>query len=151
IIEGDYICMHDAQKRITGHFGIQRDVTDIRRTQEILRKSKTELEEYFENDISADYLVSVSGEIFSCNPTFLSLFGFDKKFQTEKFNITQLYKNPNDRKELLRKVKENGKVENFEVDFVTRDGKEVNVILNAIGIFDDSGKLIKLRGYVVDV
>ncbi|OFY52021.1 MAG: hypothetical protein A2W85_11340 [Bacteroidetes bacterium GWF2_41_31] len=151
IIEGDYICMYDAQGRITGHFGIQRDVTEIRLNEKILRKSKTELEEYFENDISADYVVSAEGEIFSCNRTFLEFFGFEKKSHTEKFNITRLYKNPNDRKELLRIVKENGKVENFEVDFVTRDGKEVNVILNAIGIFDDSGKLVKIRGYVVDV
>jgi len=27
-IEGDYICFYDAQGRITGHFGIQRDVTE---------------------------------------------------------------------------------------------------------------------------
>ncbi|HEV2749832.1 MAG TPA: PAS domain-containing protein [Gemmatimonadales bacterium] len=27
-VEGDYICFYDAAGRITGHFGIQRDVTD---------------------------------------------------------------------------------------------------------------------------
>ena len=46
IIEGDYICLYDSQNRITGHFGIQRDVTDARRNEEILQKSKSELEEY---------------------------------------------------------------------------------------------------------
>ena len=127
------------------------DITERKQAEKELQKSKSSLEEYFENDISADYVVSVEGEIFSCNKTFLEFFGLEKKLQTEKFNITQLYKNPNDRKELLRKVKETGKAENFEVDFITLDGKEMNVILNAIGIFDDSGKLIKLRGYVVDV
>jgi PAS domain S-box-containing protein len=30
-IEGDYICLYDAEGRITGHFGIQRDVTERRR------------------------------------------------------------------------------------------------------------------------
>jgi formate hydrogenlyase transcriptional activator len=30
-IEGDYICFYDAEGRITGHFGIQRDVTERRR------------------------------------------------------------------------------------------------------------------------
>ena len=31
LIEGDYICFYDAEGRITGHFGIQRDVTERRR------------------------------------------------------------------------------------------------------------------------
>ena len=31
LIEGDYICFHDVEGRITGHFGIQRDVTEKRR------------------------------------------------------------------------------------------------------------------------
>ena len=30
VIEGDYICFYDADGRITGHFGIQRDVTERR-------------------------------------------------------------------------------------------------------------------------
>ncbi len=30
-IEGDYICLYDSDGRITGHFGIQRDVTERRR------------------------------------------------------------------------------------------------------------------------
>jgi PAS domain S-box-containing protein len=33
-IEGDYICLYDAAGRITGHFGIQRDVTERRRAVE---------------------------------------------------------------------------------------------------------------------
>ncbi|PIQ29674.1 MAG: hypothetical protein COW63_11880, partial [Bacteroidetes bacterium CG18_big_fil_WC_8_21_14_2_50_41_14] len=151
IINGDYICLYDSKGRITGHFGIQRDVTEIRRKEEIYLKSNVELEEYFENDISADYVVSEEGEIFSCNKTFLKLFGFENKSHTERFNISQLYKNPNDRKELLQKVKEFGRAENFELVLVTLEGKEVNVIMNAIGFFDNTGKLIKTRGYVVDI
>ncbi|MDO9633898.1 MAG: PAS domain S-box protein, partial [Paludibacter sp.] len=151
IIEGDYICLYDSQKRITGHFGIQREVTEARRAVEMLRKSRSELQEYFENDISADYLVSVEGEIFSCNKTFLDLFGFEEKSHTEKFDITQLYKNPNDRKELIRRVKEQGKVENYEVDFITKDGKTLSTIINSIGKFSESGKLVSLRGYIVDI
>jgi formate hydrogenlyase transcriptional activator len=36
-IEGDYICFYDAQGRITGHFGIQRDVTERTRYTKRLR------------------------------------------------------------------------------------------------------------------
>jgi PAS domain S-box-containing protein len=37
-IEGDYICFYDAAGRITGHFGIQRDVTERQRAEEALRQ-----------------------------------------------------------------------------------------------------------------
>lgn len=36
-IEGDYICLYDDQGRITGHFGLQRDVTDRKQAEEAIR------------------------------------------------------------------------------------------------------------------
>jgi formate hydrogenlyase transcriptional activator len=37
-VEGDYICLYDNQGRITGHFGIQRDVTSRKNSDEALRR-----------------------------------------------------------------------------------------------------------------
>jgi two-component system, NarL family, sensor histidine kinase UhpB len=42
-VEGDYMCFYDASGRITGHFGIQRDVTDRTRAAEELEQSREEL------------------------------------------------------------------------------------------------------------
>ena len=42
-VEGDYMCFYDADGRITGHFGIQRDVTDRILAAEQLEESRTEL------------------------------------------------------------------------------------------------------------
>lgn len=150
-IEGVYICLYDSLGRITGHFGNQHDITGKKLADEELKKSKSNLEEYFENDISADYVVSVSGEIFSCNKTFLNLFGFEKKSDTEKFDITALYKNPKDREQIIALVKKQRKVENLEVDFISKEGKTIYSLINAIGIFDKQDKLEKIRGYIVDI
>ncbi len=35
-VEGDYTCLFDAQGRVTGHFGIQRDITRRKRNEELL-------------------------------------------------------------------------------------------------------------------
>jgi PAS domain S-box-containing protein len=43
-IEGDYICFHDAEGRITGHFGIQRDVSDRKLAEVTLRKANHRLQ-----------------------------------------------------------------------------------------------------------
>ena len=42
-VEGDYMCFYDAGGRITGHFGIQRDVTERTRAAEELEQSRAEL------------------------------------------------------------------------------------------------------------
>ena len=42
-VEGDYMCFYDAAGRITGHFGIQRDVTDRTLAEHELEQSRTEL------------------------------------------------------------------------------------------------------------
>jgi formate hydrogenlyase transcriptional activator len=43
-IEGDYICLYDAERRIIGHFGIQRDVTEEARLQAEVARHAAELE-----------------------------------------------------------------------------------------------------------
>ncbi|MEI7643087.1 MAG: PAS domain S-box protein [Chloroflexales bacterium] len=43
-IEGDYICLYDSDGRITGHFGIQRDVTQRKHAADVLHESYRQLE-----------------------------------------------------------------------------------------------------------
>ena len=43
-IDGDYICLYDAERRIIGHFGIQRDVTEEVRLQASVARHAAELE-----------------------------------------------------------------------------------------------------------
>jgi PAS domain S-box-containing protein len=43
-IEGDYICLYDDQRRIIGHFGIQRDVTEQVRLQADVARHAADLE-----------------------------------------------------------------------------------------------------------
>jgi two-component system, NarL family, sensor histidine kinase UhpB len=42
-VEGDYMCFYDAEGRITGHFGVQRDITDRTLAAEELEQSRAEL------------------------------------------------------------------------------------------------------------
>ncbi len=39
-IEGDYICLYDDRERITGHFGVQREVTARKRAEQALKESE---------------------------------------------------------------------------------------------------------------
>jgi PAS domain S-box-containing protein len=43
-IEGDYLCFYDAEGRITGHFGIQRDVSERKRAERTLEQYNQRLQ-----------------------------------------------------------------------------------------------------------
>ncbi len=150
-VKGDYICLYDSKGSIKGLFGTQQDITNRKNALNELQLSKMELEEYFENDISANYILTIDGFVLSCNNTFLKLFGLTKKPVPGTLNIIDFYKDPETRNKLVVRIIEERKIENYAVDFVSANGQEINAILNIIGIFDKNDKLIKIRGYIVDI
>ena len=67
-IEGDYICLYDEQGRITGHFGVQVDVTEHKRAEQKLLTTNHELEQAMAQAESANraksqFLANMSHEI----------------------------------------------------------------------------------------
>ena len=76
-VEGSYACTYDAQGRITGHYGTQRDVTEERRTASALAKSQERLElALFNGDIGVWDFDPMSGLIQYDRAWFLRL-GYD--------------------------------------------------------------------------
>lgn len=61
IINGDYICLYDKQGRITGHFGVQKDVTAERRMQDAIIEAKDEAQKA--NSSKSLFLANMSHEI----------------------------------------------------------------------------------------
>lgn len=50
IIEGDYICLYDSSGRITGSFGIQRDITSKKISDTLFKESEEKYKYLFENN-----------------------------------------------------------------------------------------------------
>lgn len=44
LIEGDYVCMYDEQGRVTGHFGVQVDISEREKTEAALRTAEAKLQ-----------------------------------------------------------------------------------------------------------
>lgn len=138
----------DSFKEVVGDLSYALDAIQA---DKIRRETEKELQAYFEHDISADFLVTADGKLINCNKTFYKMFGIETKIQKEQFNITHLYKKPEERKKLLDRVKKEGKVENYEIDLVKEDGTPLYVLGNILGNFDESGELVSLREYTLDI
>ncbi|MBE7433199.1 MAG: diguanylate cyclase [Anaerolineales bacterium] len=68
-IEGDYICMYDAAGRITGHFGIQREITDRKRIENALASSEAELRALFASMHDVVLVIDREGVYRKIGPT----------------------------------------------------------------------------------
>ncbi|MBN1178511.1 MAG: PAS domain-containing sensor histidine kinase [Anaerolineae bacterium] len=74
-IEGDYICLYDDAGRITGHFGIQRDITLRKQALEELRHSEETIRALMELAAQGIVLVDEAGRIVMVNAMVEQMFG----------------------------------------------------------------------------
>ncbi len=137
-------------KKYLGRRVSNRDITERHRVQESLKQSELKYKELFNDDLTGDFIVSVDGTIELCNPAMAKIFGCDSVDELMKLNISEFYRSPEERKKLIDLVREKKKVEEYEHEHITLDGRVINVINNLVGEFDENGELIRLKGYIFD-
>ncbi len=75
--EGDYIVLYDAEGRVRGHFGIQRDITERKRWEETLRLGEERVRTLFDSLNDAIFLHDPhSGAILQVNRRAEELYGY---------------------------------------------------------------------------
>lgn len=132
-IEGDYICLYDAERRIIGHFGIQRDITERKQGEEALRFSEDKFAKAFR---SSPLRVSIStlaeGRFVEVNDTFLRDHGFTRD---EVIGRTSpglgLWAEPTQRRAFVEKVSREGMVRDYEFAGQLRDGRVQTTSISA--------------------
>jgi len=126
------------------------DITERRRSEEALRESEEKYARFFWDDLTGDSLVSVDGRILACNPAFLAIFGFTSLDEALASNIQSLYPDPQERTDLLNRLRKERTLYHHTMTLRRRDGRRVDIVANMVGIFDDAGELVSTRAYMYD-
>ena len=127
-----------------------RDITQRRRAEEALVESESRYRQFFEEDLTGDFISTPEGKILDCNPAFARIFGYESVEEILKAGALPLYPNAQVREEFIELLKEKRKLEYHQIELRRQDGKPVYVIENVIGVFDQQGNLIQLKGYLFD-
>ena len=99
-------------------------VKQLRKTQEALRESEEKYKSLTNNLNVGVYrnTPEPKGKFIEVNPAIMKMFGYDSKEEYLEVNVSDLYQNPDDRKEYDEKILRDGFVKNEELQLQKKTG-----------------------------
>ncbi|MEG4074468.1 PAS domain S-box protein [Microcoleus sp. Pol14C2] len=152
-VEGDYICIYDSHRRIVGYFGVQRDISDRKKTEAALKESEERFRQLAENIESVFWMVNVQPhEIIYISPGYEKIWGRScaDLYANGRFFADSLH--PEDRERVIANLTRQIESEDeIEYRIVRPDGKIRWIRDRAFPIINQSGKVYRIVGLAVDI
>ena len=124
------------------------DIKEWQKTEKIIQKSEEKFQKFFEDDLTGDFTALPNGKIIMCNLSFVEIYGFEDHDQAMKTEIAEF--NPDDWINLINMLRTECKIKGHQSWHKRPDGKLIHVVANLVGIFNSSGVLTQVKGYIYD-
>ena len=126
-----------------------------RQTEASFREVEGKYRDFFEQSAEGIYQSTLDGRLITANPALARMFGYDSP--EEMISSTsdvgsELYADPDQRAEFVRRVREQGSASGFEAVGRRKDGSEVWFLLSGHLLRDErTGEAVRLEGLVEDI
>ncbi len=127
-----------------------KDISERKRSEELLLKSEKRYRNLFENSRDAIYMTARKGEFISVNQAMLDLFGYTKD-EMVGMNILELYNHIEQKERSLKKVDVQGHFKDREVTFKKKDGTKITCLLTGTVRRGNEGEILGYQGIVRDI
>jgi PAS domain S-box-containing protein len=116
------------------------------------REAERRYRELFDNIQEGLFFSTPGGRFIEVNDAMVRMLGYGSREELLQIDIpTQLYFAPEQRDRHRDVMQENGHLRNFEATLRRKDGSPIHVLINAFGLHDSLGRLVQIRGLMLDV
>ena len=126
------------------------EIIERKRAEIAVRESEERYRRFFDEDPSGFFLTTGEGQILACNRALARILGFSSVAAALNQNLFSFYGAPEEREVFLSLLRERKVLTHHAAEFRRLDGQTVSTIENAMGSFDENGKLSEIRGFVID-
>jgi two-component system NtrC family sensor kinase len=124
---------------------VLKDITDRREAEKRYR-------ELFDNIQEGLFFSTPEGRFIEVNDALVNMFGYASREELLQVDIpTQIYLSPDDRILHEKAMEQHGYMRNFEATLRRKNGSPIYVLINAFGMYDSFGRLVQIRGVMLDV
>ncbi|MBI4848703.1 MAG: PAS domain S-box protein [Nitrospirae bacterium] len=106
-------------------------ISERREIEKKLIESEKKYRSLIANSLVGVFTTTLKGEIIYVNDAMLRMFEYDNLEELLKSSVPSRYKNSGDREVFIEAIKENGRVDSYELELLTRTGKIKNVLISA--------------------
>ena len=137
--------VHGASNEGLQTIHVLKDITDRREAERRYR-------ELFDNIQEGLFFSTPGGRFVEVNDALVRMLGYDSREELLQIDIpTQLYFSREQREQHTAVMQENGSLHNYEATFRRKDGSPIHVLINAFGLYDNLGRVLQIRGLMLDV
>jgi PAS domain S-box-containing protein len=122
-----------------------------RRRAEQARESEQRYRQFFESHLTGAIVTDPEGRLLEANPVALRMLGLGSVKDFEGRRMSSLYARPEERGELLARVRDREHVDQVEVELRKPDGRPLHVLINMTGRRDAEGRLMEINAFLLDV
>jgi two-component system sensor histidine kinase/response regulator len=135
---------------IFGYRGVDKDITDKKWAEDQLKENAEKYRLIFESFHDVYYRTDRDGKITEISPSVLNQAGFSPE-EVIGHPVTDFYESPHDRDALMARLKEEGFVNDYELNLVSKNGRKIYTSVNARMLFDENRQPIGVEGVLRDI
>jgi PAS domain S-box-containing protein len=126
-------------------------VTVLARDVSALRRNETRFTELFESLQEGIYITTPDGRILDVNPALVHMLGYESKEELLRTRVPEILVDPAERKALMEQAERLPMVKGREITLLRKDGSSIVCLNTAAAVRDNSGKVIRYQGAVMDI
>ena len=116
------------------------------------REAERRYRELFDNIQEGLFFSTPAGRFVEVNDALVRMLGYASREELLQVDIaTRLYASPEQLEHHAEVMKQEGYLHNLEASLRRKDGSPIHVLINAFGLYDHLGRLLQIRGLMLDV